>query len=201
MHAAIGRWIQALLFVCLALPAWAAHAAEPEMTYAFEPSEQQAQELARIACVEPHGVTVERIRAVTTRKNDVEHAFGVVECAAHASFRGQPERYSVDCRRIERKWDCHQETLEIFVAIGDRTLRVRPGDFDKAFSYDAVQRIATAGNFQGVPLAEAMRSPCTLMRGEKSELIEIRCTGVRVIASQWCPQGGCPRIISVDRSF
>ena len=171
------------------------------MTYAFQPSEQHAQELAQIACLGPHGVEVDRIKAVTTQQNDIEHAFGVVECQPHASFHEQPMRYSVDCRRTDKKWDCYEEALEIFVDIGSRTLRVRPGPFDKGFAYDAVKRIATSGNFQSVPLAEAMRSPCMLSRGEKAELIEIRCTGVRVIASQWCPQGGCPRIISVDRSF
>ena len=149
----------------------------------------------------PHGVGAERIKAVTTQKNDVEHAFGVVECMPHEKFHEQPVRYSVDCRRTDKQWDCYEEAQEIFLTLGNKTLRVRPGSFDKEFAYDTVKSIATAGNFQGVPLSEAMRSPCSLSRGEKSELVEIRCTGVRVIASQWCPQGGCPRIISVDRSF
>lgn len=184
-----------------ALLAFAADAAEPQMTYAFQPSERHAQELAQIACLQPHGVEVERIKAVTTRPNDLEQAFGVVECKPHGFIRDQPVRYSADCRRRDKRWDCDEGALEFAIALGSKTLRVRPGTFDSEFAYDTVQRIVTAGNFQGVPLAEAMRSPCALSAGEKSELIEIRCTGVRVIASQWCPQGGCPRIISVDRSF
>ena len=171
------------------------------MLYAFQPSKQHAQELAQIACFEPHGVEAERIKAVTTRQNDVEHAYGVVECKPHAVFHEQPVRYSVDCRRVDKKWNCDEPALEIFVAIENKTLKVRPGPFDNELAYDTIKRIASSGNFQGVPLAETMRSPCSLFHGEKSELIDIRCTGVRIIASQWCPQGGCPRIISVDRSF
>lgn len=199
---AIGHAIRASMLVGFcALLALAAGAAEPQMTYAFQPSERHAQELAQIACREPHGVEVERIKAVTTRQNDLEQAFGVVECKPHDFIRGQPVRYSVDCRRSDKRWDCDEGALEFAVALGSKTLRVRPGKFGNEFAYDTIERIATAGNFQGVPLSEAMRSPCALSAGEKSELIEIRCTGVRVIASQWCPQGGCPRIISVDRSF
>jgi len=155
----------------------------------------------RLACQEPHGLTMQTLDGHTYGRGVSVPAVAEVHCAAHDMFKGSPVHYVVQCAREHSEWSCQGEWNEILVDVGDERIPVRvEGKTSLALSYEVVQKVANGGRFQGYPLRKALVPPCYVNRGAAQEFIDVKCEGWHIIVSTWCPQSECPRVLSMSKT-
>jgi hypothetical protein len=123
-----------------------------------------------------------------------------VRCAPHASDHGLPVRYQVRCQGGSGHWQCHEgrEVLTVGTRLGE--VSVEPGSFTHEQAIRAVRAAADSNAFRA-QISAALPSGCGLyvdVSMHASELVDLSCnSGHSFLISFWCPQGDCPRVLSV----
>ncbi|WP_028008063.1 hypothetical protein [Solimonas flava] len=187
--------------LALLLLAGPAGAGEPRTTGPLSAPVRAA--VGELACAR-YGVAADSVEPVARQSGAgaaSAHAVQVsVRCAAHASIDGQPARYQVDCRRDGERWRCGdgREVLSVQTRLGE--VAVEPGSFTPEQAIRAV-RAAAASNRYRAQIHEALASGCGLyvdVSAHMDEVVDLSCrSGHSFLISFWCPQGDCPRLLTV----
>ncbi|MFT4046542.1 MAG: hypothetical protein QM661_07560 [Solimonas sp.] len=126
--------------------------------------------------------------------------YAPVRCAPHASAQDAPIRYDVNCEGRDGRWQCHEgrEALTVHTRLGD--VSVEPGSFSREQAAAAVRAAAASDRYRA-QIEQALPSGCGLyvdVSARMDEIVDLSCnSGHSFLISFWCPQGGCPRLLSV----
>lgn len=170
-----------------------------------ELSRQDRVTVRGLACT-PYGVGIESM-APALRWSYGGRFTPVIEvslrCAPHDRVNGLPSHYNVECRRDadrpDRAWQClGWKAILVPTPIGD--IAIEPGPYSDDFATRTVRAALDTSRFQH-EVHTALPSGCRLASnwdGSGQELAELSCaSGHRFLFSFWCPQGDCPRLMTV----
>ncbi|RYY01311.1 MAG: hypothetical protein EOO53_18705 [Gammaproteobacteria bacterium] len=163
-------------------------------------SNAEFSKLESIGCLTPHKLSAEEIRGYVSEhselKSGAESAY--VKCKSHGIFMETPIYYQTYCWIDNGQWKCNETELEGTIKIGQRNVKVHPLGISLETTYKTLTLIRSYGNFQGIPMMDAIGSSCDVSQLD-NEIIELSCRK-KITVSSWCPQPqltGCPRVISV----
>jgi hypothetical protein len=185
--------------LALLLAGFAANLSAAEVR-SLQLSPKERAQLEAAACRSRHDVQVDRIDARSYGAGANAPAVAEVHCASHGESGGQPMHFVVQCARERQQWQCQGEWNELAVVLDTKSIAVRiEGKLSAADAVKTIRKIAASGKFQGYVLRDALVPPCYIQQQPGQEFIDVRCEGWHLIVSTWCPQGDCPRLISIDK--
>lgn len=192
------------LLAALALSVWivvpSANATLTEQEEVSLPKPQR-DKLERLICKDPFNIKAEIIRGYKNdnaeSKADFDSAY--VKCEAHGKFMGVPIYYQTYCWNDDAQWRCNSTELETTIHLAERNIKVRPWGMSLETAYQTIYKISSYGNFQGIPMSDAIGSSCDVIQLKDHETIELSCA-YKITLSAWCPQPEltkCPRVVFV----
>jgi hypothetical protein len=107
----------------------------------YELSRDDRAALERSACLEPHGLKVDRATAYDHRGE----RYATARCQSHGSVDGQPMHYHVTCAYEDEAWSCFNEVEYLRAKIGSKELYLVAPRARMSEAYGATKYLVRAG--------------------------------------------------------